>query len=288
MKKYQEILFSITAVVMTLATALPAAAAQIDQLAPVKIMGTVVEKTEDTLTVSQQLSGSYPGEYILHISEETKILDSSSGMPVSAENINQGAAICAYGGGAVTASIPPQTTGLMILTNIPEAGASPSYIRTESYVRKNGGYELTASDGSVYQVSDQCQVFPYLTRNMLYPSSIYEGSWCLIWADNSGNAQKIMMFPPYGSEQEGKQAGWSLESGTAGTSDAVWTYDREDGTKAEGWIQDKGKWYYLDPETKIMKVRFLQLDGKTYYLQQDGSMLTTSKTFTPDESGVLW
>ena len=116
MKKYQEILFSITAVVMTLATALPAAA-QIDQLAPVKIMGTVVEKTEDTLTVSQQLSGSYPGEYILHISEETKILDSSSGMPVSAENINQGAAICAYGGGAVTASIPPQTTGLMILTN---------------------------------------------------------------------------------------------------------------------------------------------------------------------------
>lgn len=107
MKKYQEILFSITAVVMTLATALPAAAAQIDQLAPVKIMGTVVEKTEDTLTVSQQLSGSYPGEYILHISEETKILDSSSGMPVSAENINQGAAICAYGGGAVTASIPP-------------------------------------------------------------------------------------------------------------------------------------------------------------------------------------
>ena len=46
MKKYQEILFSITAVVMTLATALSAAAAQIDQLAPVKIMGTVVEKTE--------------------------------------------------------------------------------------------------------------------------------------------------------------------------------------------------------------------------------------------------
>ena len=37
-----------------------------------------------------------------------------------------------------------------------------------------------------------------------------------------------------------------------------------------------------------MKVGFLQLDGKTYYLQQDGSMLTTSKTFTPDESGVLW
>ena len=68
MKKYQEILFSITAVVMTLATALSAAAAQIDQLAPVKIMGTVVEKTEDTLTVSQELSGRDPGEYILHIS----------------------------------------------------------------------------------------------------------------------------------------------------------------------------------------------------------------------------
>ena len=60
MKKYQEILFSITAVVMTLATALPAAAAQIDQLAPVKIMGTVEEKTEDTLTVSQAVYKRQP------------------------------------------------------------------------------------------------------------------------------------------------------------------------------------------------------------------------------------
>ena len=32
---------------------------------------------------------------------------------------------------------------------------------------------------------------------------------------------------------------------------------------------------------------FLTLDGKTYYLQENGKMLTKAKTFTPDADGVL-
>ena len=48
-----------------------------------------------------------------------------------------------------------------------------------------------------------------------------------------------------------------------------------------------GLWYYMDPATGIMQTGFLTLDGKTYYLQEDGSMLTEPKVFTPDESGAL-
>ena len=50
---------------------------------------------------------------------------------------------------------------------------------------------------------------------------------------------------------------------------------------------DGGDWYYLNPETGLMVTGFLTLEGKTYYLQEDGRMLTQPKTFTPDENGVL-
>ena len=32
---------------------------------------------------------------------------------------------------------------------------------------------------------------------------------------------------------------------------------------------------------------FIQVDGKTYYMQEDGSMLTEAKTFTPAADGSL-
>ncbi|WP_243008313.1 MULTISPECIES: hypothetical protein [Hungatella] len=36
-----------------------------------------------------------------------------------------------------------------------------------------------------------------------------------------------------------------------------------------------------------MQTGFLTVDGKTYYLQENGKMLTKAKTFTPDASGAL-
>ena len=79
----------------------------------------------------------------------------------------------------------------------------------------------------------------------------------------------------------------ALEGGEEQTADAVWVYYHADGTKATGWLLDQGKWYYLNPETGIMERGFIQIDGKTYYLQQDGSMLTEPKMFTPGTDGAL-
>lgn len=56
---------------------------------------------------------------------------------------------------------------------------------------------------------------------------------------------------------------------------------------AKGWLAEGGKQYYMDPETGSMRTGFLVLDGNVYYLQNDGSLLTSPKTFTPDRNGIL-
>lgn len=43
----------------------------------------------------------------------------------------------------------------------------------------------------------------------------------------------------------------------------------------------------MDPETGVMQRGFIQVNGSTYYMQQDGSMLTEPRLFMPDETGAI-
>ena len=272
--------------VFTIGTAISVQAVPTDASAGAQLSGTVESRTEDQLTVNNENPGAYEGEFIVHLSDETRILDGTTRMPVKPESIENGERLKVYTSAAVTASIPPQAGAKLVLTDIPEDGSAPFYAELAEVKRQAGGYELTDTSGNRYAAPDDCSIFPYLTRNMIYLDQLYEGADCLIWTDGNGTAERIMMFPPYEREAQ-TRTGWKLESGAAGTEDAVWVYYKEDGTKHTGWLLDQGKWYYLEPETGIMKRGFLHLDGKTYYLLQDGSMMMESKTFTPDENGVI-
>lgn len=214
MKIYKKAVLAVSIFAMAAGAAMTSAGAQETYLPPIMVQGTVSEKTETRVTVDNQNPGAYSGAFVLHVTEETRLLDAADGMSVSIEDLQTGDAVYAYAGPAVMASIPPQAAASVILTNIPEDGTAPHYIQVASMAQRSGGRQINASDGSSYWVSDACTVFPYLTRNMLYPQSIFEGAWCLVWPDAQGNAQKIMMFPPYGPEQDEtvqSQGGWKLE-----------------------------------------------------------------------------
>lgn len=289
---------------MTLWTAFPAGAAS---LSPVRMWGAVTKESDTMLGLDNQNPSGYQGQILLKISEETRILDAVSRMPVAADSLRDGETIYAYAGQIMTASLPPQMNADLILARIPADYKVPSYIQVKSMEKAGEGYSLTSIDDQVFQVPQDCSLTPYLTRNMIYPENLYEGARCLVWSDQNGNASRIMMFPPYYQESEeselqgpglrepgnqeaqNQKTGWILQSGTEGASDAQWVYYLTDSTQARGWLldQEDGKWYYLNPETGIMERGFIHADGKTYYLQQDGSMLTEARTFTPDQNGAL-
>ncbi len=57
-------------------------------------------------------------------------------------------------------------------------------------------------------------------------------------------------------------------------TEAGWILSGAEGERLTGWQRDGSTWYYLDPETGIMKTGWIALDGKHYYLGDSGAMQT--------------
>lgn len=49
-----------------------------------------------------------------------------------------------------------------------------------------------------------------------------------------------------------------------------WRYYNAAGTTCTGWIETASGWYYLDPQTGLMKTGQQQIDGQTYYFTAPG------------------
>ena len=53
---------------------------------------------------------------------------------------------------------------------------------------------LTASDGTEYVLAEDCNIFPYLTRNIVTLDDLTQGRKCLVWSAEDNTAEKIMVF----------------------------------------------------------------------------------------------
>ena len=97
----------------------------------------------DTIIFDNQSGESYQGDIVIHISEDTKILDAQNGFPVSPDSIQDGQTAYAYVGPAMTMSIPPQTNSPMILTEIPADYKAVSYTHLSRHNGRNCHFPYT-------------------------------------------------------------------------------------------------------------------------------------------------
>lgn len=166
-----------------------------DQYGP--IWGPVLSVGDSSITIDNQSGISYTDEIILNIDPEaSRVLDSVDGYPVQIADIKEGDVIYAYIGPAMTMSIPPMTTAVTVICQIPQDFKVPFYLTVASMEQQaDQSYVLTAADGSVFQVPADCQILPYLTRNMVRLTDVQAGSQCMVWSDGENNAQKIVLFP---------------------------------------------------------------------------------------------
>lgn len=70
-------------------------------------------------------------------------------------------------------------------------------------------------------------------------------------------------------------------SGWGALSDGKWAYIRADGTRATGWYETSGKWYYSDAEGVMSASAWIHSETEAnvwYYVGEDGAMLTDSTT----------
>ena len=132
------------------------------------------------------------------------VLDAVTGEPVDISTVKNGDAVYAWIGplAVTTMSLPPQTTPELLLVNIPADFKVPQY---DVIVRSDGltslgipgrdGMAITLSDGTACQVWQDAAVTPYLTRNRVTYQDLLPGTRVLVWADDEGQASKVIVFP---------------------------------------------------------------------------------------------
>lgn len=255
--------------------------------------GRVISAEDGRLHLNHRVEGGMT-EVVVNLSEDTKILDAVNGFPVSVENLDDGEAVRVYTGPAMTLSLPPITNGLLVLADAPADFGFPVYAVVESLTQEpdkadgtEAGYILETADGMKYTVSDSTALLPYLTRNMVFVTDLKKGTPILLWTNGTDGsaAEKIVIFQGEGRDAGKENAdglgfhGWKEEAGS-------WYY-YEQGQKKTGWLCEETDWYYLDPESGRMATGFVTVDGKTYFLKDDGRMLTEAAEFAPDANGAL-
>lgn len=168
-----------------------------DALQSLRIYGPVTKQEDGRLSIDNQSDMSISGEIILNVSEEyTYILDAVTGLPLKEEDIKDGDTIYVYIGPAMTMSLPPMTNADVIFANIPADAKVPDYIEVQSLVTDAATSKsvLTAADGTENTVESDCNIFPYLTRNIVTLDDLTQGRKCVVWSDEDNAALQIMVF----------------------------------------------------------------------------------------------
>lgn len=287
-KSIKTFLVCLCTTILTANTAItPYAASLLD---PIRVWGPVTKAEtggEDIkfFYLDNQSGQSHSGDLQITVSNiYTRILDATTGLPFSYENIQDGETVYAYVGPAMSLSLIPMANASLVLCNVPAGYKVPDYLTVESLAWNTAKTQavLTATNGSKYIIPADCETTPYLSGNIVTLEDLTPGCSCLLWSDAQNTASRIINFSNMGIPVEDlpMEAGWQNINGN-------WYYYKEDGTMAVEWLLDNGKCYYFDPETGIMRTGFLTLNNSTYYLQEDGSLLTSPRTFTPDASGIL-
>ena len=173
-----------------------------DRLGPVAVWGTVTRLEGGGLLVKNDSDGL--SEVILH-GESILFLDAVSGDPVDIDTLEDGDAIYAWVGPAMTMSLPPQATALLILTNIPADYAVPQFYEIVSVAPQAMPAiepppaltytEVTAAGGKVLKITDQATLLPYLTKNIVRLEDLIPGTRILVWSDSDGAPAKVLVFP---------------------------------------------------------------------------------------------
>lgn len=162
---------------------------------PVKIWGEITEIAEGVIYVDNQSENSSAGEIVLHIDpENTLILDGENGFPVEFGDIQKGK-FEAYLGPAMTMSLPPQTTPVMVIVNLPEDTSAAQYVIAAGTVEEKDGVKtFGGKGGGEYALSQEVSIIPFLTRQMVTLEDIQEDSRCLVWLGGDETVERIVLF----------------------------------------------------------------------------------------------
>lgn len=178
----------------------------------------MITKEGDNFLHMQGRNRGEERELLLEISENTLVLDAVEGFPVKWEDIREHEVAYAYVWPGAEEENPALVQTEVVFCNLPMDFGAPAYLTVSELTLNEDGTSGTilAADGMEYVVPADCQILPYLTRNIVRLSDLTKGRKCIVWSQR-GTAYKIVAFAPQMEEAADNASGnvtagvWSTE-----------------------------------------------------------------------------
>ncbi len=166
-----------------------------EQMGPLRVWGTITEVGEDRIVANCESDSANMGEVVLLIDpDNTYVLGAVDGLPVDLKDVEIGN-FEAYLSPAMTMSLPPQNTPYAVIVNIPEDMQAPQYVVAAGPVDDtNGAGILTGIDETEYTLARSVNIQPFLTKNIVALKDIERESRCLVWMNDEGDVDRIVLF----------------------------------------------------------------------------------------------
>ena len=164
------------------------------------VRATVTDRQDGELTVSTETAGTV----VVHIAEQTIIMDTQTGLPAGAQDIKKGDEVYLYCGEMMALSEPPQVYAKAILVNLTDKH-EPANLLSAEQVKRNADGSLTvqASDGSLMlNIARNASVTPFGTKNKAKLEDIRMGTRFFAWYDTilesypaQASTEKTVLLP---------------------------------------------------------------------------------------------
>ncbi len=170
----------------------------------VRVWGTLTHLEDGGLLVEDPDDSGSLSTVILH-GESIICLDAVTGDPMETSDLRDGETVYAWVGPAMTMSLPPHTTAYLILGNIPAdydvpqlyeiAAVTPQVMAAIYPAPAMTWTEVTATDGTTLKITDEAELMPYLTKNVVRLEDLIPGTRILVWEDAQGGPERVLVFP---------------------------------------------------------------------------------------------
>ena len=111
---------------------------------------------------SVQMTSESKGEMVFHVSEDTLYVDAGKHTAADASILEEGAGLYVFHSAAMTMSLPPQTSALVFVGNMPMDMGCPMYHEIEKVEERNGETVVTTDNGGLeLYLTDETEMSAY-------------------------------------------------------------------------------------------------------------------------------
>lgn len=229
---HKKLLASALAAALTLSLAVPALAAepvgadaaaeapayelvQRGETFPTRVWGAAVELGDMSLTLENSNDNDPYQKVVVNVEEDTLILDAVTGEAKTFDDLRTGETVYAWVGPDMTKSLPPISTGRVILCGLPADYAAPTYAEVESVTETESGADVCLNNDVVLHLNADTGYLaaPGWEKETVSAADIVPGTRVLAWYSvvtlslpAQASPEKIMVFPS-------DYAGWVAADG---------------------------------------------------------------------------